>query len=144
MQRYIEKFIRYLDIEKGYSAHTILNYRVDLRGFSRFLGVYEEFRNELKIHGIKKVKDSLDLAILFSEAPCVAAGVFTTNRIKAAPVLLSQKRLQAGKAVAVVINAGCANACTGQKGINNAVAMCKRTSEETKTRPYNVLVPLLA
>ena len=64
----------------------------------------------------KKAEDKPDLGVLFSEAPCVAAGVFTTNRIKAAPVVLSQQRLKKGKAGAVVVNSGCANACTGEQG----------------------------
>lgn len=70
--------------------------------------------------GIKKVQGSLDLAILFCEVPCVAAGVFTTNHVKAAPVLLSQKRVGSGRIRAVVVNAGCANACTGEEGMGDA------------------------
>ncbi|MGB2815176.1 MAG: bifunctional ornithine acetyltransferase/N-acetylglutamate synthase, partial [Dehalococcoidales bacterium] len=57
--------------------------------------------------GIKK-EESLDLAILASEVPCVAAGVLTRNQIKAAPVVLCQQRLAGGKAVGVVVNSGCA------------------------------------
>jgi len=63
--------------------------------------------------GIKE-KERLDLGILASEVPCVAAGLFTTNRIKAAPVVLCQQRLRSGKAAAVVVNSGCANACSGK------------------------------
>ncbi len=71
--------------------------------------------------GIKgKAKHGLDLGILFSEAPCVATGVFTTNRIKAAPVILCQERLKGGRAVAVVVNSGYANACTGEQGRRDA------------------------
>jgi len=66
--------------------------------------------------GIKE-SDKLDLAILSSEAPCAAAGLFTTNRIKAAPVVLCQQRLAGGGARAVVVNSGCANACTGEQGL---------------------------
>ncbi len=90
--------------------------------------------------GIKKVKDSLDLAILYSEAPCTAAGVFTTNRIKAAPVLLSQKRLQSGKAVAVVVNAGCANACTGEQGLSDAEETAELVAQSIGVSPEDVLV----
>lgn len=73
--------------------------------------------------GIKKAKDSLDLGILVSEAPCTAAAVFTTNRVKAAPVILSQERLKSGGLSAVVVNSGCANACTGQRGLADADEM---------------------
>ncbi|HGP6117859.1 TPA: bifunctional ornithine acetyltransferase/N-acetylglutamate synthase, partial [Vibrio cholerae O1] len=58
----------------------------------------------------------LDLAMIYSQTPAVAAGVFTTNKVKAAPVLLDQERLRGGRAQAVLVNSGNANACTGQEG----------------------------
>lgn len=70
--------------------------------------------------GIKAGAQRLDLAMLFSTAPCVAAGVLTTNRVAAAPVLLCREHLAEGKARAVVANSGCANACTGDQGLANA------------------------
>jgi glutamate N-acetyltransferase/amino-acid N-acetyltransferase len=74
--------------------------------------------------GIKKPgKDALDLAVLLSETPCTSAGVFTTNRIKAAPVILTQDRLESGKARAIVVNSGCANASTGEAGLKDASEM---------------------
>jgi len=88
----------------------------------------------------KKAGDKLDLGILFSEAPCVAAGVFTTNRIKAAPVVLSQQRLKQGRAVAVVVNSGCANACIGERGISDAAKMAELTAEGIGILPEDVLV----
>jgi glutamate N-acetyltransferase/amino-acid N-acetyltransferase len=88
----------------------------------------------------KKAGDKLDLAFLFSEAPCVAAGVFTNNRIKAAPVVLSQKRLKQGRAGAVVVNSGCANACTGERGVRDATKMAKLTAEGIGISPEDVLV----
>jgi len=63
-----------------------------------------------------KTRDDLDLAILYSEVPCTATGVFTANRIKSAPVILSQGHLLRGKAQAIVANSGCANACVGEQG----------------------------
>jgi glutamate N-acetyltransferase / amino-acid N-acetyltransferase len=61
-----------------------------------------------------------DVALVVNEGPlCAAAGVFTGNRIKAAPVLWSQQVLKAGKVVAVVLNAGNANACTGHVGFQH-------------------------
>ncbi|MGQ9756004.1 MAG: bifunctional glutamate N-acetyltransferase/amino-acid acetyltransferase ArgJ [Desulfotomaculales bacterium] len=77
--------------------------------------------------GVKKSKK--DLALLFSEVPCVAAGVFTTNRVKAAPVLLTRERLAAGRAQAVVVNSGNANACTGPRGLDDARAMAAVAAE---------------
>ena len=68
-----------------------------------------------------KQKDKLDLGILVSAAPCAVAGLFTSNQIKAAPVLLCQERLKGGgKASVVVVNSGCANACTGGQGMADA------------------------
>ena len=88
----------------------------------------------------KKAKDKPDLGILFSEAPCVATALFTTNRIKAAPVVLCQQRLQSGRALAVVVNSGCANACTGEKGFAHAAEMAKLTAEGIGISPEDVLV----
>lgn len=65
-------------------------------------------------------KDRLDLGLIFSEKPAVAAGVFTTNKVKAAPVLLDMERIGQGKAQAVLVNSGVANACTGRLGLQAA------------------------
>jgi glutamate N-acetyltransferase/amino-acid N-acetyltransferase len=89
--------------------------------------------------GIKK-KDALDLGILFSEAPCVATALFTTNKIKAAPVVLCQQRLQSGRAVAVVVNSGCANACTGEQGLRDAAAMAELAAGGIGVSSEEVLV----
>lgn len=70
--------------------------------------------------GIKPGTHRPDLAILFSTAPCVAAGVLTRNRVAAAPVQLCRAHLADGKARAVVANSGCANACTGPQGLQDA------------------------
>jgi len=88
----------------------------------------------------KKAAGKLDLAVLFSETPCVAAALFTTNRLKAAPVVLSQQRLKQGKAGAVVVNSGCANAFTGQRGLAHAVEMAKLAAEGIGISPEDVLV----
>jgi glutamate N-acetyltransferase/amino-acid N-acetyltransferase len=61
-----------------------------------------------------------DLALIFSETPATAAAVFTTNAVKAAPVLLSAERIVSGKAQALVVNSGNANACTGAQGMLDA------------------------
>ena len=67
----------------------------------------------------------LDLALVVSEPRASAAAVFTTNRAKAAPVLVSQRHLaeSGGQAAALVVNSGCANACTGSDGLQHAEAM---------------------
>jgi len=88
----------------------------------------------------KKAGDKLDLGILFSETPCVAAALFTTSRLKAAPVVLSQQRLKQGKAGAVVANSGCANAFTGEGGLAHAAEMAKLTAEGIGILPEDVLV----
>ncbi len=89
--------------------------------------------------GIKS-QEKLDLAILFSEKPCVAAGVFTTNAIKAAPVILSQKHLKDEKAQTVVVNSGCANACTGDSGMADAVEMTRVVADKLGLSTEDVLV----
>ena len=91
--------------------------------------------------GIKrKANDVLDLGILFSETPCAATALFTTNRIKAAPVVLSQQRLQSGRASAVVVNSGCANAFTGEQGLADAAEMAELAGENIGVSPEDVLV----
>jgi glutamate N-acetyltransferase/amino-acid N-acetyltransferase len=79
--------------------------------------IIKGFKYSAVAAGIRK-KDRLDLGLIFSEEPAVAAGVFTTNRVKAAPVLLGMERLgQGSKAQAVLVNSGVANACTGRAGM---------------------------
>ena len=73
-----------------------------------------------------KYKNRKDMALVYSEAPCKAAGTFTTNVVKAAPVLWDKDIVDNSPAVhAVVVNAGIANACTGKQGY----AYCKETAE---------------
>ena len=75
--------------------------------------------------GIKNpASDRLDLALIYSDRPCSSAGTFTTNRVKAAPVRVSQTNLRKGDLRAVIANSGNANACTGVQGIQDANAMC--------------------
>ncbi len=80
--------------------------------------------------GIKKPNaDRLDLALIYSDRPCSSAGTFTTNRVKAAPVRVSQTHLRKGDLRAVIVNSGNANACTGVQGIHDAKAMCKAVAK---------------
>lgn len=87
-----------------------------------------------------KTKGGLDLGILYSEVSCVAAGLFTTNRVKAAPVLWCQKHIAAGRARAIVANAGCANACTGDPGFEDAAAVASLAAKRLGIAPQEVLV----
>jgi len=70
-----------------------------------------------------------DLALVFSRVPAAAAGVFTTNKVKAAPVLVDMERIRSGQGRAVVLNSGNANACTGEPGIRDAREMAHLTAE---------------
>ena len=76
----------------------------------------------------------LDLALIYSKSPCTAAGTFTTNDVKAAPVYVSQDHLKAhasGKIAmhGIIANSGNANACTGERGMKDAHRMCEFVSE---------------
>jgi glutamate N-acetyltransferase/amino-acid N-acetyltransferase len=92
------------------------------------------------VHVGIKSKDEFDLAILCSKVPCTAAGVFTTNQIKSAPVILSQRHIAKGRAQAVVVNSGCANACTGEQGLADAREMAKLAAAKLDISPEEVLV----
>jgi len=67
-----------------------------------------------------RYSDRLDLGLIYSDIPCVTAGVFTTSQVKAASVKIDMARLKDGYAQAILVNSGCANACTGDKGLENA------------------------
>ncbi len=73
--------------------------------------------------GIKSTVGALDLGLLFSERDCAAAGVFTTNLVRSAPVSVSESRVQAGPMRGVVANSGCANAPFADQGITDAEEM---------------------
>jgi glutamate N-acetyltransferase/amino-acid N-acetyltransferase len=89
--------------------------------------------------GIKKGGNK-DLAVVISEDMASVAGVFTTNKVFAAPVSVSREHIKKGTAKAIVINSGNANACNGQEGLDNAVEMCKATGAELGVSGYDVLV----
>jgi len=82
-------------------------------------------------HAGIRYKNRLDLGLIYSEVPAIAAGVFTTNRVKAAPVLLDMERLgHQGKAQAVLVNSGNANACTGEQGMKMAKASSRIVAQQ--------------
>jgi len=78
--------------------------------------------------GIKK-KTGLDLGLILSQGPCPAAGVFTRNSVKAAPVLTCASKLRRGVARAVIVNSGNANACTGDQGLRSAGLTCEALAQ---------------
>ena len=90
--------------------------------------------------GIRPDVDKLDVGILFSEVRCVAAAVYTSNRVKAAPLVVCQEHLADGRAQAIIANSGCANAATGEQGLADARAMAERTAAKLGIRPRDVLV----
>lgn len=90
--------------------------------------------------GVKPGTSRLDLALFISDQPCAAAGVFTTNLVCGAPVKVSRERLPRATARGVVINAGNANACTGDQGIADAQAMAAAVGEAIGCAGEDVLV----
>jgi len=80
--------------------------------------------------GIKSSPETKDLALIHSENPANTAGVFTKNLVKAAPVKISKKRIDNhGMLQAIIVNSGNANACTGEKGLEDAKRMTEVTAE---------------
>jgi glutamate N-acetyltransferase/amino-acid N-acetyltransferase len=88
--------------------------------------------------GIKKSKRK-DLALIVSDQPATAAALFTTNRVKAAPVLVGKRHVRHGQLQAIVVNSGNANACTGERGLRGAEAMCRLTADFLGIDPRLVL-----
>jgi len=95
-----------------------------------------------------KATGKKDLAVVFSEMPCVAAATFTTNKVKASHIFVSRENLRPQKAMvkAIVANSGNANCCTGQRGIEDARRMCEIAASElsaqrqVNVQPHEVLV----
>lgn len=88
-----------------------------------------------------KYQNRKDMALIYSEVPCVAAGTFTTNIVKAAPVVWDQKIVKESPYVqAVVVNSGIANACTGKEGLDCCAAECRCAGELLGIPESSVLV----
>ena len=81
-----------------------------------------------------------DLCVIYSSNPCDAGGVFTTNKIKSASVVIDQLHLQHNRVQALVIASGNANACTGAQGFKDALLMAKLTADRLDLDPDQVLV----
>ena len=89
--------------------------------------------------GLKKSKK--DMALIFSSSPCTVAGTFTTNKVKAAPVIYDQEIVKNGNKVhAVLVNSKNANACTGTKGYEDCVESAKEVALKLKIKPDECLV----
>jgi glutamate N-acetyltransferase/amino-acid N-acetyltransferase len=89
--------------------------------------------------GLKKRKK--DLALIYSDVPCNAAGTFTLNKVKAAPILISKKLIEnKNKVKAILVNSGNANACTGEQGNNDALALQKYCAEMLDVNQEEVLI----
>jgi glutamate N-acetyltransferase/amino-acid N-acetyltransferase len=90
--------------------------------------------------GIRRDWTKLDVGLLYSEAPCTTAAVYTSNQLKAAPLLVTKEHLANGASQAIVANAGCANAATGKQGWENAVKMAQLAGTKLGLDPHDVIV----
>lgn len=89
--------------------------------------------------GIKK-SGNLDVAVIYTKTQAVVAGTFTQNKVAAAPVHVSKEVVATGTAHAIVANAGCANACTGQQGLDDAHKMAQIAADELGVNADDVIV----
>ncbi|MDA8138592.1 MAG: bifunctional glutamate N-acetyltransferase/amino-acid acetyltransferase ArgJ [Desulfobacteraceae bacterium] len=89
--------------------------------------------------GIKKKAGLLDLGLIYSQVPANVAGMFTRNRVMAAPVVLTKERVAGGTARLIVANAGCANCCTGAQGMAHALQTTRLAAEGLKLEESQVL-----
>lgn len=94
----------------------------------------------LMAHGSRLKNKERDLALIKSEVPARAAGVFTQNKLKSPSVLVSKENLKGGLIQAVVVNSGNANCCTGEKGMEDARMMAKITANEIRVNEGQVIV----
>ena len=84
--------------------------------------------------------DKLDLGLLLSDRPCSAAGVFTTNAVKSASVVLTQERVSRGKVRALVVNSGIANTCVGEQGYQDALEATSSAAKRLDLKAEEVLI----
>lgn len=95
-------------------------------------------QDAMKIHGFStaavaagiKYADRLDLGLIYADEPVVSAGVFTKNQVIAAPLVLDKKRLKHGRSQAILVNSGCANACTGEQGMEACRVISRMVAEK--------------
>jgi len=87
-----------------------------------------------------KKEEKKDVAVIYSEQPCTAAGVFTTNKVRAACVDINRSHLENGQAQAIIVNSGNANACTGEQGWEDTLAMAGLTADLLHINLRDILV----
>lgn len=87
-----------------------------------------------------KASGNYDMALIYSEVPAVAAGAFTRNAVRAAPVTLSEIHVKSDNVQAIIVNSGNANACTGDEGYRNAESICKLVAGRLNLAQDAVLV----
>jgi len=92
------------------------------------------------VHGGVKADGVLDMGLIAADEPATAAAVFTTNRVRAAPVVIGERRLLGGACQAVLVNSGNANACTGKQGRQSALALTRATGAVLGV-PQSLVVP---
>jgi glutamate N-acetyltransferase/amino-acid N-acetyltransferase len=90
--------------------------------------------------GVRSDWDKLDVGLVYSEEPCVAAGVYTKNNLKGASLVVSMEHLARGRAQAIVANSGCANCATGEQGVQDAIKMAQLTGAKFGIDPHDVVV----
>lgn len=90
--------------------------------------------------GLKKNLNKKDLALIYSEKLCNAAGVYTLNKVKGEPLRVTMKHLENFEAQAIIINSGNANTCTGVKGYENALIMAELTAQNLGIKTEDVIV----
>jgi glutamate N-acetyltransferase/amino-acid N-acetyltransferase len=121
-------------VSKGAVLERLVNHEVHsamLPSGYRFAGIH---------CGIRSDPSRLDLALVVSDRPAAAAGVFTQNRVMAAPVRVCRERLPMADARGIVVCSGNANACTGRRGLEDAERMTALTAEAIGCRANQVLV----
>jgi glutamate N-acetyltransferase/amino-acid N-acetyltransferase len=90
--------------------------------------------------GVRTDWDKLDVGLVYSETPCVAAGVYTKNALKGASLVVSMEHLRRGSAQAIVANSGCANCSVGKRGIDDAIKMAQLAGAKFGIDPHEVVV----
>lgn len=90
--------------------------------------------------GVKDEGTKKDLALIYSEVPCIGAGMYTNNKVKCAPIYLTKENLLNNKAQAIICNSGNANCCTGQEGIDKAKEITLALSKKLDIDSKDILI----
>jgi len=90
--------------------------------------------------GVKSGTTKKDLALIYSEVPCFGTGMYTNNKVKAAPIFITKEHLSDKKAQAIICNSGNANCCTGEDGINKAKQITEELAKELNLKSEDILI----